>query len=121
MHRFPGSAGHDRNLIIGVMTRLGKKERKARDAAFFEVMEGLKPEVAVRREMVAARARAGLTQAQLAERMGTGQSAIARLEGGKSSPSLTTLRRLAEVTGSRLVVRLEPTIPNSNEVLNYGF
>ena len=57
--------------------------------------------------MIAARVRSGLTQAQLAQRMGTTQSVIARLEGGQRSPSVRTLRRLADATGSRLVMRLE--------------
>ncbi|WP_323008811.1 helix-turn-helix transcriptional regulator [Paracoccus sp. (in: a-proteobacteria)] len=47
-------------------------------------------------DMIQARMNAKLTQAQLAERIGTTQSAIARLEGGKVSPSIATLRRYAE-------------------------
>ena len=39
------------------------------------------------RELIAARSRAGLTQSDVAERMGTTQSVIARLEGGKAAPS----------------------------------
>lgn len=58
--------------------------------------------------LVAARNRAGLTQAQLAERMGTTQTAIARLERGRSKPSTRTLERFAEATGSRLRITLEP-------------
>lgn len=42
----------------------------------------------------------------LAERMGTKQAAVGRLEGGRVRPSLDTLRRYAEATGTRLVVRL---------------
>lgn len=58
-------------------------------------------------EVSAARARSGLTQAQIAAKMGTTQSAVARLETERL-PSLTTLKRYAEATGSRLVVKLEP-------------
>jgi transcriptional regulator with XRE-family HTH domain len=50
------------------------------------------------------RTEAGLTQAQLAERMGTTQSAIARMEGGGVRPSLETLERLAVAVGQELVV-----------------
>ncbi len=69
--------------------------------------DALEPEYAIARELIAARSRAGLTQAQLAERMHTTQSTIARLESGKSMPSLRTLARYAEATGSRAVIRLE--------------
>ena len=44
---------------------------------------------------------------ELARRLGTTQSAIARLEGGRVSPSFATLRRYAEATGTRLTVGLE--------------
>ena len=55
-------------------------------------------------EMIRARSEAGLTQEALAERMGTTQSAIARLEGGRLSPSVETLRRYAAGVGKRLRV-----------------
>lgn len=47
---------------------------------------------------------AGLTQAELATRMGTTQSAIARMEGGGTRPSLETLEKLAVAVGQELVV-----------------
>jgi transcriptional regulator with XRE-family HTH domain len=50
------------------------------------------------------RTEAGLTQAELARRMGTTQSAIARIEGGGARPSLDTLERLAVAVGKELVV-----------------
>ena len=50
------------------------------------------------------RTEAGLTQAALAERMGTTQSAIARMEGGGTRPSLETLEKLAVAVGQELVV-----------------
>jgi len=56
-----------------------------------------------------ARAEAGLTQAQVAERMGTKAPAVARLENalvtGKPSPSLATLRKYAAALGKRVEVR----------------
>ncbi len=58
-------------------------------------------------ELIAARARAGLTQADVAARMGTTQSVIARLEGGKRQPSMRTVQRYAQAIGCRAVVRLE--------------
>jgi len=83
------------------------QERKARDAAFALALEELQPERALMRAMVEARVRAGLTQAELALRMGTKQPVIARLEAGRRSPNIRTLRKLAAATGSRLVVRLD--------------
>ena len=56
--------------------------------------------------LVRVRTAAKLTQAELARRLGTTQSAIARLEGGRVSPSFAALRRYAEATGTRLTVGL---------------
>ncbi len=58
-----------------------------------------------------ARAEQGLTQAQVAEKIGTTQSAVARMESGrgKHSPSFATLSKYAEALGCRLEVRLVRT------------
>ena len=64
-------------------------------------------EFAMARELIAARTQAGLTQADVAERMGTTQSTVARLEGGNAAPSLRSLQRYAHAVGCRAVVRLE--------------
>lgn len=69
--------------------------------------EAQAPEYQIAHELIAARTRAGLTQAEIAERMHTTQSTIARLESGRTMPSIRTLARYAEATGSRAVVRLE--------------
>jgi transcriptional regulator with XRE-family HTH domain len=53
---------------------------------------------------------AGLTQAELADRMGTTQSAIARMEGGGVRPTLETLEKLARAIGSDLVVGMAPDV-----------
>jgi len=58
--------------------------------------------------MIGARNRAGLTQQELARKMGTTQPVVARLEGGRTRPSMRTLERLAKATGSRLLIRFEP-------------
>ncbi len=63
-------------------------------------------EYSVIEAMISARAAAGLTQEALAERMGTTQSAIARLEGGRVSPSVETLRKYAKAVGKRLRVEM---------------
>jgi transcriptional regulator with XRE-family HTH domain len=66
----------------------------------------LEEEFSLARELIAARVRAGLTQAELAERMDTTQSAIARLESGERLPSVKTLLRFAKATRSRPVLKL---------------
>lgn len=70
--------------------------------------ERLKPEFAFLDQILAARKAAGLTQAQIARRIGTTQSAVARLESGsaKHLPSLTTLHRYADAVGCRVEIRL---------------
>lgn len=109
--RKPGAFAFERQkAIICGMAHMGAEERKARDSAFEELMASINPEFGLRREMKSARLRAGLSQRELALRMHTAQSVIARLEQGLRSPNIKTLRRLAEVTGSRLVIRLEPAI-----------
>jgi transcriptional regulator with XRE-family HTH domain len=80
--------------------------------------EALEPEFALLRQMVQARQAAGLSQAQVAKRMGTQPPAVARLESslssGKHSPSLATLRKYAEAVGCHLDIRLvrAPAKPN---------
>jgi len=81
--------------------------------------EALSAEYEVARELIAARAKAGLTQSDVAQRMGTSQSVVARLEGGTRMPSLRTVQRYAEALGARAVIRIEsadrPTSRRRNE------
>ena len=67
-------------------------------------------EAALLDALLKARQEAGLTQAQLAERMGTQAPTVARLERslatGKHSPSIATLRRYVKACGKRLVLRV---------------
>src|SRR5918911_4222159 len=55
-----------------------------------------------------ARKRAGLTQRELAERAGVSQPAIARLESGRTSPSLEQVERLMRLAGFDLLVEVAP-------------
>lgn len=75
-----------------------------KDPKFREEYEKLQPEYEFRNALIGARLRAKLTQAQLAERMGLKQSAIARLESGRQMPTLTTLLKLTEVLGVAFTV-----------------
>jgi predicted transcriptional regulator len=68
------------------------------------------PEFALLDELLRARRQAGLSQAQVAERMGTRAPAVARLEASllnrKHSPSVATLQRYAKAVGKRLQIKL---------------
>ena len=80
---------------------LGRAEVKAQ-------FDELDEEYALLEEFLKARAAQGLTQAQVAEKIGTTQSAVARMESGrgKHSPSLATLSKYAEALGCRLEIKL---------------
>ena len=87
------------------------KQFKARALARPEVKtayDALAEEFSFIDEVLKARAASGLTQAELAARVGTTQSAIARLESGtpKHSPSLVTLQRYARAMGYRVQLKL---------------
>jgi DNA-binding XRE family transcriptional regulator len=76
---------------------------------FAEAYDALELEYYVADQLLKARARAGLTQDAVAERMGTTKSAVSRLEAaGKHTPSLATLRRYARAVGCNLQVKLVP-------------
>ncbi len=62
------------------------------------------------------RTEAGLTQAELAGRMGTTQSAIARMEGGGARPTLETLERLAAAVGAELVVGVGENLSDNRSI-----
>jgi transcriptional regulator with XRE-family HTH domain len=71
--------------------------------------KSLEPEFALLRAMLYARQKAGLSQAQIAERMGTKPPAITRLESsltsGKHSPSLATIKKYAKAVGYHLEIK----------------
>lgn len=79
-----------------------------KDPDYVAAYDALEEEFALASVLIGARAHASLTQEQLAERMGTSQSAIARLESGRSRPSNTTLAKFAAATGTKLRVSFVP-------------
>jgi len=68
----------------------------------------LDKEFRLARTLIEARTRAGLSQTQLARRMKTSQSYVARIEGGQVRPSTDALERFAQATGTRLRITFEP-------------
>ncbi len=83
-----------------------------KDPAYKEAYDALDEEFAIVEALMKARARTGLSQSQIAERMNTTQSVIARLEARAHRASLKTLRSYAQATGHRLRITLEP-LPES--------
>jgi ribosome-binding protein aMBF1 (putative translation factor) len=80
-----------------------------KDPNYAEAYDALEDEFSLAAALIEARAHAGLTQQQLADRMHTTQAVIARLESGRIKPSTRTLERLAAATGMRLRISFEPT------------
>ena len=78
--------------------------------------EGLEEEFALASAIIEARSRAGLTQEELTAKMQPSQSAVARLESGRTIPSGSTLKRLARATGTRLRITFEPARPRKRAV-----
>jgi ribosome-binding protein aMBF1 (putative translation factor) len=94
------------------MTKLTDLHKKwMKDPAYRREYEALEEEFALASAIIEARSRAGLTQEELAAKMETSQSAIARLESGRMIPSGRTLKRFAKATGTRLRISFEPTRP----------
>ena len=91
------------------MTRVADlHEEWSRDPGYREAYDRLGPEFELSRSLIEARTRAGLTQAELAERMETTQPVVARLESGRARPSARTLEKIARATGTRLRINFDP-------------
>jgi transcriptional regulator with XRE-family HTH domain len=75
-----------------------------KEPKYRKTYEALEEEFVLASALIDARNRAGLTQEELARKMGTTQPVVARLESGRARPSMRTLERLAKATGSRLLI-----------------
>jgi transcriptional regulator with XRE-family HTH domain len=84
------------------------KKRWMKEPGFKAGYDALEAEFAIASILIEARTKAHLSQQELATRMGTSQSTIARLESGASKPTLSTLERIAKATGTKVRVSLEP-------------
>ena len=92
---------------LDIETALAKAKR---NPEFVKAWDSLEEEYAALDALLTARKIAGLTQEQLAQRMGTTKSAISRLEASlrndKHSPSFATLKKYAHACGKKLVVQM---------------
>lgn len=88
--------------------------RWAKRPGFAAAYDALADEFAALGELLRARQHAGMTQADVAERMGIAQASVARLESSagsrKHAPSMATLRRYADAVGCDLRITLAPKV-----------
>src|SRR5438477_890826 len=93
-------------------------KKMLKNSAVKEAYDAQADEFAILDELLHARQRAGLSQAEVARRMGTKAPAVARLEAGggsqRHSPSIATLRKYAQAVGCRLEIRLRPSDKGSS-------
>lgn len=96
------------------MTKVSDLHKQwSNDPEYREEYEKLSTEFELAQVLIETRANAGLTQKELANRMKTTQSAIARMESGKRLPSTGTLKRLAMATGTHLEIKFKCNSSNS--------
>ena len=91
------------------MSKVADLHKKwSKHAEYRTTYDGLGPEFEISRSLIEARTRVKLTQAQLAQRMNTTQSVVARLESGRTLPSTRTLEKIAQATRTRLRISFDP-------------
>ena len=92
------------------MSKLGDvRSNSLKDSFNADLSTSLDVEHALAEAIAKARGRAGLTQEEVAQRMQTTQSNIARLEAGRTIPSTRTLKKFAAAIGVRLKITFERT------------
>lgn len=100
------------------MTNLAKLRQKLlTDPAVKAEYDGLGPIHAVVGEMIEARQTAGVTQAEIANRMGTTQSVVARLENARHTPTFDMVASYAAAIDRRLDIRPVPSGSESNPIV----
>lgn len=81
------------------------KEQALKDPGLKTEYDRLQPEFTVIRAIIRARVNSGITQEELAKKIGTKQSVISRLESGRANPSVAFLKKLAQALNSHLEIK----------------
>ena len=90
------------------MTKISTLHKKwSKGPAYKAAYDRLEPEFRLAEQLIEARIRSGLSQELLAQKMGTSQSTIARLESGTSLPSMRTLAKFAEATNCEMQIQFK--------------
>ncbi len=85
------------------------KQGQMKDPEFKKAWDSLDPEFKLMESMIRARERAGITQAELARKIGTKQPALSRLErGGFRKATVETLKKIADALDANLIIELQP-------------
>ena len=93
---------------INKLTSWKKYEKKLlKNKRFREVADELEPEYVLADSLITARKKKKMTQKELAEKIGTKQPVISKLESANSKPSLSLLKRIASALDTRLFVKFE--------------
>ncbi|MCX6751236.1 MAG: helix-turn-helix transcriptional regulator [Candidatus Nomurabacteria bacterium] len=82
------------------------KNEILKDPKVKEAYNNLELEFSIVRQIIDKRSKRGISQKDLAKKIGTGQSAISRLESGRYNPSLSFLKKISEALGSKLEVKI---------------
>jgi len=80
------------------------KEKWLEDPKFKKAYDDLEPEYAIVRQIIKQRIALKMSQKDLAKKLGTGQSAVSRLESGTYNPTLSFLKKLSKALDSNLVI-----------------
>lgn len=103
-------SGNDKFKPVKFDPKAYATKRRRKDKAFEIAYDALEDEFAALNALLHARTEAGLTQADVAQRMGVSQPVVARIEGSlgrrNHSPSLHTLRRYADACGMKLIIQM---------------
>ncbi len=91
------------------MSKVADLHKKwSEDPEYRKAYDRLGPKFELSRSLIEARTRAKLTQAELAQRMNTTQSVVARLESARTRPSIRTLEKIAQATSTGLHISFDP-------------
>lgn len=91
---------------IGLKPFVGLKRKLLKDKKIREAYEKLGPEFALIASIIEKRLERGMSQTTLARKIGTKQSAIARLESGAYNPSIAFLEKIANALDAELTISL---------------
>ena len=96
------------------MTKISTLHKKwSKEPAYKAAYDSLKAEFQFAEQLIEVRIKSGLSQEELAQKMGTSQSTIARLESGASMPSMRTLSKFAKATNCELRIQFKQ-LPKSS-------